>query len=124
MIIGVGIDVVEVERVAEKISKGNSFRDKVFSEQEILYCEKLPRKEQHYAVRFAAKEAFLKATGKGMLLGTDLHNIQVTHNDVGKPFIELLGDFASLSEVNNWRTIHLSLSHIASTATAIVIIES
>jgi len=58
MIAGLGIDIVEVERIAEKIEKDNGFRELVFSANEIAYCESKTYKYEHYAARFAAKEAF------------------------------------------------------------------
>ena len=63
MIAGIGIDMIEVDRVAGKIGKDEGFRELVFSETEIEYCEPKANKYQHYAARFAAKEAFLKAIG-------------------------------------------------------------
>ncbi|HET6544729.1 MAG TPA: 4'-phosphopantetheinyl transferase superfamily protein, partial [Chryseolinea sp.] len=61
MIVGIGIDMIEVDRVLEKVDKDNGFREKVFSAGEIEICE-ANRKAEKYAARFAAKEAFLKAT--------------------------------------------------------------
>lgn len=58
MIAGLGIDIVEVERIAEKITNDNGFRELVFSAKEIIYCESKTHKYEHYAARFAAKEAF------------------------------------------------------------------
>ncbi|MBK7098524.1 MAG: 4'-phosphopantetheinyl transferase superfamily protein [Sphingobacteriales bacterium] len=63
MITGVGIDIIEVERVASKIGKEQGFREMVFSKEEIDYCESKTHKFEHYAARFAAKEAFFKALG-------------------------------------------------------------
>jgi holo-[acyl-carrier protein] synthase len=60
MVAGVGIDMIEVDRMAVKIEKGSGFRELVFSEKEIAYCEPKAHKFEHYAARFAAKEAFLK----------------------------------------------------------------
>ncbi len=65
MIFGTGIDIIEVERVRDRIASGNGFREYVFSEREIEYCETKANKYEHYAARFAAKEAFLKALGTG-----------------------------------------------------------
>lgn len=123
MIVGNGIDMVEVSRVAEKIRKGNGFREKVFTAQEIAYCERSAKPDENFAARFAAKEAFLKATGKGMLLGYDLNEIEITNDEYGKPFITLAGNFASYFRENDWKTIHVSLSHMQMVACAVVIIE-
>jgi len=124
MIIGVGIDIIEVERVAEKILKGQGFCENVFSKREIDFCEqKGANKAQHYAARFSAKEAFLKATGMGLLLSHELNEIEVTVTPDGKPNISLAGNLSPLTKEKKWN-IHLSLSHINSIACAMVVIES
>jgi holo-[acyl-carrier protein] synthase len=122
MIIGVGIDMIEVDRVMEKISKNNGFKEKVFSQREIDFCE-ANRKSENYAARFAAKEAFLKATGLGLLLGNDLSKIEIVNDVNGKPSINLDGNFKKEAEQNSWNKIHLSLSHLQQIACAVVIIE-
>lgn len=123
MIIGTGIDIIEVARVAEKVNKDNGFREKVFSKNEIDYCESGGNREQRYAVRFATKEAFLKATGGGLTLGYDLYEIEVVSGANGRPHILLHGNFKKLAEKHDWNKIHVSLSHVPSMACAIVIIE-
>lgn len=122
MIAGIGIDMVSVSRMAEKI-QSEAFKDKIFSSAEKEYCDKNSNKEQHYAVRFAAKEAFLKATGKGLMAGYDLNDIETTVDEVGKPSMNLRGGFHELKKQNGWLAIHVSLSHEADNAIAIVIIE-
>lgn len=122
MIVGVGIDMIEVDRVMEKIHKNNGFREKIFSMKEIEFCE-VNQKSQNYAARFAAKEAFLKATGWGLMLGNELSEIEITNDVNGKPFITLSGNFKAQAEQNNWNKIHLSLSHLQQIACAVVIIE-
>src|SRR5689334_12418217 len=123
MIIGVGIDMVEIDRMAEKVETSIGFKEKVFSRQEIEFCESKKDKAQHYAARFAAKEAFLKATGRGMLLGYSLCDIEVTNDDAGKPELLLHGTFALKAKESNWNKIHLSMTHVKSMASAVVIIE-
>jgi holo-[acyl-carrier protein] synthase len=123
MILGIGIDIVEVDRIAEKILK-DDFREKVFSRNEIDFCEsKGTNKAQHYAARFSAKEAFLKATGKGMLMSNELSEIEVITNEDGKPEIHLTGNLTLFAEEKKCK-IHLSLSHIRDTACAMVVIET
>jgi holo-[acyl-carrier protein] synthase len=123
MILGVGIDVIELDRVIEKIDKNNGFREKIFSEREITFCESKKYKEENYAARFAAKEAFLKATGLGLMLGSQLSDIEIVNDDQGKPSFNLKGDFKLKSLENNWNKIHLSMSHLQNIACAVVIIE-
>ena len=123
MVSGVGIDMIEVERVEKSIGKGNGFREYIFSQLEIDYCETKTNKFEHYAARFAAKEAFYKALGTGWLDGTFFNEVQITNNDVGKPEISLLGGTAETISRMNLVNISVSLSHIKTMATAIVIIE-
>ena len=123
MIVGTGIDIIEVQRVAEKVSDRDGFRDKVFSKEEILYCEQAADPNQHYAARFAAKEAFLKATGDGLMLVYDLHEIEVTHDEKGRPGLVLTGSLKTLAQQRGWNKIHVSLSHVRAMACAVVIIE-
>jgi holo-[acyl-carrier protein] synthase len=120
---GVGIDMVEVERLAEKIERSADLKAKVFSEAEIKFCESQQDKGQHYGARFAAKEAFLKATGKGLTLGHELSDIEVVSDLLGKPMINLKGAFAAHAVENKWNKIHVSLTHVKSMASAVVIIE-
>jgi holo-[acyl-carrier protein] synthase len=123
MIAGLGTDIVEVERIAEKIEKNNGFRELVFSANEISYCESKTHKHEHYAARFAAKEAFFKALGSGWLNGTAFNEVEIINNEQGKPEIVLLGlTHTTVSAMGNFK-IMVSLSHIKSTATAVVIIE-
>ena len=123
MILGIGIDMIEVSRVIEKIDKNKGFKEKVFSEHEVTYCESKKNKNENYAARFAAKEAFLKATGLGLMLGHQLSDIEVVNDDLGKPSFYLKGDFKTKSVEHHWNKIHLSLSHLKNIACAVVIIE-
>ena len=108
--------------MASKILK-REFTEKVFSKSEIEYCESMPDKAQHYAARFSAKEAFLKASGKGLLLTHDLSEIEITQTPEGAPKLMLNGKLASLYLQENW-IIHVSLSHVAKMACAMVVIET
>src|SRR5688572_22224621 len=110
MITGIGIDLISISRLKEKL-KNDAFKAKVFSEREIEYCNSSAASEQHFAARFAAKEAFLKATGKGLFAGFDLNLIEVIHDDSNKPFIRLNGSFKELMSKEGWSSIHVSLSH-------------
>ena len=123
MIIGVGIDIIEVDRVIEKINKNKGFKEKIFSEGEMGFCDSKPNKSENYAARFAAKEAFLKATGLGLALGYELADIEIIHDINGKPTLNLKGDFKTKALQNNWNKIHLSISHLQTVACAVVIIE-
>ena len=123
MIKGIGTDIIEVERVASKIQKENGFRELIFSAAEIKYCEAKTNKYEHYAARFAAKEALGKALGLGWAEGTTINEVEVLNNKEGKPYINFLGETAVKIASLNLGNIHVSLSHIKTFATAIVIIE-
>jgi holo-[acyl-carrier protein] synthase len=123
MIVGIGIDMIEVDRVTEKIGKDQGFREKVFSPNEIRSCESRANSGQNYAARFAAKEAFLKATGQGLTLGYNLTDIEITSDENGKPSLALKGTFAQKAAECNWNKIYVSMSHLKSVACAVVIIE-
>jgi holo-[acyl-carrier protein] synthase len=123
MIHGVGIDIIEVDRVTEKISKENGFRELVFSAGEIAYCESKTHKFEHYAARFAAKEAFLKAIGTGWFGNVAFNEIEVINDELGKPAIQLLGNTKTFLENKNINRISVSMSHLKTVASAVVIIE-
>lgn len=123
MIKGIGQDIIEVDRVAKKISKEKGFRELVFSKNEIDYCESKTNKFEHYAARFAAKEAFFKALGTGWKNGTAFNEVEVTHEELGKPGIVLLGGTAQVLASIGENSILVSLSHLKSMAVAMVIIE-
>jgi holo-[acyl-carrier protein] synthase len=123
MITGVGIDMIEVDRVLEKIDGNQEFKNLIFSEKEIAFCDSKPNRGEHYAARFAAKEAFLKATGLGLTLGFQLAEIEVVHDDKGKPLLNLSGNAGMKATKHQWNKIHLSISHLKTVACAVVIIE-
>lgn len=124
MITGIGIDLIEVERVAVKISKEAGFRELVFSKNEIDYCETKTNKHEHYAARFAAKEAFLKAIGTGWVNGTAFNEIEIVNDANGKPELILSGETKKTLHFPETKKISISISHLKTTASAIVIIEN
>src|SRR5215211_7858734 len=119
MIKGIGTDIIEVERVASKIQKENGFRELIFSVQEIKYCEAKTNKYEHYAARFAAKEALGKALGVGWAEGTTISQVEILNDQTGKPYLNFLGETAKKLASLNLGNIHVSLSHIKTYATAI-----
>ena len=124
MIKGIGIDMAEPGRIAASINKKKGFRELVFSKKEIAYCEKKTNKFEHYAARFAAKEAFFKAIGTGWSKGTAFNEIEIRNDKAGKPEIFFLGKTATTIAGMKPGKISVSLSHIKTMATAMVIIES
>lgn len=124
MITGIGTDLIEVDRVAAKINKNEGFRELVFTPGEIAYCETRANKFQHYAARFAAKEAFLKAIGTGWVSGTAFNEIEIANDEQGRPFIRLLGSTLQSMEGKPIGKIWVSLSHLANISSAVVVIEN
>lgn len=123
MITGIGTDIVDINRIAASIGKEKGFREIVFSAHEIDYCETKANKFEHYAARFAAKEAFFKAIGTGWKNGTAFHEVEVYNDELGKPHIRLTGTTATtLCEIQP-DNIQISLSHAAGMAIAMVLIQ-
>jgi len=123
LIYGTGTDIIEVSRIKSVMERDIGFREKIFTPAEIQYCESKKNKHQHYAARFSAKESLLKAIGTGWRYGIRFADIEVYHDELGKPFIRLFGKAEELANREKFTEIHLSLSHIKEIASAIVIIE-
>ena len=125
MIKGIGTDIIDIVRI-KKILAGDSkknFIEKVFSDEEIRYCESKHFREIHYAARFAAKEAVFKALGTGYRGGLSWKDISVKNDELGKPAIELSGKTLDLFNREEYRSIHVSLSHTKEYAVSFVVID-
>jgi len=122
MIFGVGIDQIEVRRVAKSILN-DRFLTNTFTDIEIEYCNKFKRKEEHFDARFAAKEAFLKAFGTGLSNGFSLNEIGVVNNELGKPELLFYGKSSSIVSEFGLTKCHISLTHLKEIACAIVVLE-
>ena len=123
MIFGIGTDLIEVKRLEALAARGSEYLQKIFTPAEMDYCENHGRKAEHYAARFAAKEAFLKALGTGLRDGLSFCEIEILNDDQGKPFIQLYGKAKDRARSQNISHISISLSHIKEIALAIVILE-
>jgi holo-[acyl-carrier protein] synthase len=123
MILGAGTDIIEVERIRKNIANGSRFKEKVFSKNEIDYCEKKSNKAESYAARFAAKEAFFKALGTGWRDGMSFNEVEIMNNELGQPQMNLYGKAKEIAETKNVTNIHVSISHIKEIATSVVILE-
>lgn len=122
MIVGVGCDIIEIERIARAI-KSESFIRRVFTAEEAAYCQRRGQQAAaSFAARFAAKEAVLKALGTGLREGS-LQEIAVDNDGLGKPLVQLSGHFAMLAKQLRVKNIQISLSHSRELATAYVIME-
>ena len=124
VILGIGTDIVEVERINKQILKDSGFKEKVFTSGEIKYCDSKKFFGQNYAARFAGKEAFLKAIGTGLRDGLAFNEIEILNDELGKPNIFLHGQTKIIVEKIGIGNIHISLSHEKDMATAKVIVET
>ena len=114
VIVGTGIDIAEVPRVADAIKRyGQRFLNRVFTEGEMNYCESKANRTERYAARFAAKEAAMKALGTGWNHGVRWRDVEVCRAPGGRPTIVFHGEHVALS-----------LSHTTEQAIAQVILES
>lgn len=122
MIVGVGCDIIEIERIARAI-KSESFIRRVFTAEEAAYCQRRGQQAAaSFAARFAAKEAVLKALGTGLREGS-LQELAVDNDGLGKPLVQLSGHFAMLAKQLGVKNIQISLSHSRDFAVAYVIME-
>ena len=121
-----GVDIIEIQRMKKSLAtNGEIFRDKVFTQREIEYCEKRKVvKYQSYAARFAAKEAVSKAFGTGISGGIDWKDIEVINDSNGKPEVVLSGMAQEVFKSIRAKDISLSLSHCENYAVAYVVIET
>lgn len=117
----IGVDMAEVARLREMIDRhGDRFLKRVFTENEIAYCRQKATYAQNFAARFAAKEAVFKAAGTGLVVGMNWRDVEVVNDSRGRPLVRLSGTTADMLK---GKKIHLSLSHTAQTAIAMVIVE-
>jgi len=124
MIVSIGIDIIEVYRIRETISRTPRFLERVYTESERAYCEsKGAAAAQSYAARFAAKEAFLKALKTGWRGKITWHDIEIVSGESGVPSLKIQGEAQNILENLGANQIHLSLSHTTEHAVAQVILE-
>ncbi len=121
---GIGTDIIECERIARMLEQhGDHFTRHVFTEREIAYCSGRKCNDQHFAGRWAAKEAVLKALGTGWIEGITWKDVEVAHESGGKPVIHLQGGAAEIAAQKGITEILMSISHCKSYATAIAIAQ-
>jgi holo-[acyl-carrier protein] synthase len=124
VIISIGIDIIEVHRVREVIERTPRFLERVYTEAERAYCESRGAvAAQHYAARFAAKEAALKALQTGWSGGVAWQDVEVAARESGAPLLILRGLVRQLFDQSGATAAHLSISHTAEHAIAQVILE-
>jgi holo-[acyl-carrier protein] synthase len=125
MIVGVGLDVAEIERIDAAITRyGQSFLDRVFTPREVEYCERFKNRFERYAGRFAAKEAAMKALGTGWARGVRWRDIEVVRAENGKPSLRLEGVAGEIARGMGVKNIVMTMTHSGNWALAQVIFES
>ncbi|MBA4370233.1 MAG: ACP synthase [Coriobacteriaceae bacterium] len=117
MIVGLGVDIVEIDRMRAALERHPRMKERLFSEAERHYCDTRSRPEVHYALRFAAKEAVLKALGTGFA-GMRFTDVEVFRDETGRPRPVLHGRAEHAAEVLGVIELHLSLSFTHTTAVA------
>jgi holo-[acyl-carrier protein] synthase len=117
MIEGLGVDIVEIDRMAAALARHPRMKERIFSADERRYCEVRNRPEVHYALRFAAKEAVLKALGTGFS-GMKFTDVEVMRDPRGRPEPKLSGRAAEVAAEMGVVEMHLSLSYTHTTAVA------
>ena len=126
-IFGIGTDIVNIKRMKKSLRRnGNAFKKRIFSKNEIIYCERKKNPSTFYAKRFAAKEALSKALGTGIRKGINFKDIEIFNDNFGKPYIQLKGSTAHFLKKKIRKkkySIHLSLSDDLPWAQATVIVS-
>jgi len=123
MILEIGVDLVEIDRIKDICLKwGDKFEERVFTPREIAYCKSKKSRYQSLAVRFAAKEAVFKALGTGWSSGLSWRDVEVVNDSRGKPSIVLTGEAQHRAELIGAQKVMVSLSHTKKYAVASVIL--
>lgn len=121
MIIGIGIDIIEIDRVKKSVEKfGERFLNKIYTQKELEYCLKKKYKYQHLAARFAAKEAVYKALATGWNEDVSWHNIEISNEPNGMPIVTLHGKLKKF--LQKGKDLKISMSHSRDYVTCMAII--
>jgi holo-[acyl-carrier protein] synthase len=125
MIVGIGIDVCEVDRMEAAIARhGERFLTRIYTDAERAYCESKPNRMERFAGRFAAKEAAMKAIGTGWHRGVAWRDFEVTRAISGQPIIVFHGVARKIADELGAKRALVSITHIKSMAMAEVLLES
>lgn len=125
MVAGTGMDIIEVKRFERQWQVGaRRFFERLFTEGELAYCRDKACPPMHFAVRFAAKEAFLKALGTGLVAPFSWTEVEVVSTEGGKPELRLSGEVARYVEERRIARWHVSLTHTREMAAAMVVLET
>ena len=124
MIWGLGMDIVEVARIAASMTKlGDAFVERILLPDEIAYCRSHKDPAPFLAARFAAKEAIAKAFGTGIGAELSWHDMEIRRKESGEPYVVLHGRGQELLTARRARALHLTLTHTAQSAAATAILE-
>ena len=124
MIVSIGIDIIEVARIREVLLRTPRFLERVYTERERAYCDSRGAvSAQHYAARFAAKEAALKALQTGWRGGISWQDVEISARESGAPYLIFTGQVLEVFEKLGATTTHLSMSHTNQHAIAQVVLE-
>ena len=125
MIVGTGIDIAETDRIQHSIERfGRRFTERIFTAEEIRYCESKVNKSERYAARFAAKEAGMKAIGTGWSRGVRWQDFEVSRMPGGRSTLLFHGRAGEFFAKLGATKAHLSLTHTKAMAMAVVVLES
>jgi holo-[acyl-carrier protein] synthase len=124
MILGVGIDIIEVARIVASLEKfGHRFGERILSGEETAYCLAHNSPAPFVAARFAAKEAISKAFGTGIGAHLGWQDMEIAHRKSGEPYVILHGKGKKLFESRNAKTILVSISHTKEYAAVVAVLE-
>ncbi|GJQ22710.1 MAG: holo-ACP synthase [Planctomycetia bacterium] len=118
----VGIDIIEIKRIERLFSANENFLRRIYTEKEVEYCKQRKNKYQHYAARFASKEAMFKALGTGWADKMKWTDIELLNDEKGRPYLNLYGSVKELADKKQIGNISVSLSHCHDYAIAQVLL--
>lgn len=118
----VGIDIIEIKRIERLFSANEGFLKKIYTEKEVAYCNGRKNKYQHFAARFAAKEAMFKALGTGWVGTMKWTDIELLNDEMGRPYLNLYGKVKQTADEKRINAIAVSVSHCQDYAIAQVLL--
>ena len=125
MILGIGVDIVAIERISRSLAEGDvTLEEQVFTEAERAACADRADRARALAARFAAKEAGLKALGTGRAQGLSFQQVEVVDGEGGRPELRLTGAAAERARALGVGHMHVSLTHDLAVAAAVVVLET
>jgi holo-[acyl-carrier protein] synthase len=123
MIVGIGIDIVEIHRISAALQGTQAMEQRVFTPEEISFCSKRKNKYQHFGGRFAAKEATMKALGTGWSQGIRWKDVEISSDESGKPILTFHGKAREIFENSGALHTWVSITHSSEHAVAVVVLE-